>query len=508
MPTAASVQLSVPIHSAATAGKTLTLSAVVRDARGILLPGRQVHFLTDNPDVASVDLVSGVVTANKAGVAQIVCVVDGKVDATILTVSEAQQPAPTPTPVPVPTPTPAPVPTPTPPPAATLFTESWVGDYRGRGWYDGGTLGIVAGPNGAKAVEFHWPKGATTPTSGGAIRRQFTPSDAVFVTYPIRYSANWQGSGQLYHPHEISILSTLDDKWQAPADPFLSVNIEHTVQGGGIRPRLAIQDSMSINTSLGAVPNNIAATTENRSVGGCNGPVEPGFESECFMLTDTQPYNLKQIRGPVVIAPGDSTWHTAAVFAKLNSIANGKGIADGVLQYWFDGKLLIDRHDVLFRTAQHATMQLNQFIIAPYIGDGSPVDQSWFVGPISVSSSVPDSVPVPAPSPTPTPAPEPTPAPVPAPTPTPTPVPTPAPVPDAIDMTGFTLIANRPYAALNTEGWYDDKAPDRYSIARRRAGRPRSSSIPLASPLARHRRCPRKGWAPSIAPSTCRTTRD
>jgi hypothetical protein len=60
------------------------------------------------------------------------------------------------------------------------------------------------------------------------------------------------------------------------------------------------------------------------------------------------------------------------------------------------------------------------------------------------------------------------PAPIP---PTPTPIPpTPTPQPPAdtsstIDMAGFTAIASRPYAALNTEGWYDDNAPDRYAIA-------------------------------------------
>src|SRR2546425_8913290 len=32
--------------------------------------------------------------------------------------------------------------------------------------------------------------------------------------------------------------------------------------------------------------------------------------------------------------------------------------------------------DVLLRTGAHPTMKFNQFMIAPYIGDGSPVDRS------------------------------------------------------------------------------------------------------------------------------------
>jgi hypothetical protein len=33
----------------------------------------------------------------------------------------------------------------------------------------------------------------------------------------------------------------------------------------------------------------------------------------------------------------------------------------------------------MFRTGAHANMQLNQLVIGPYIGDGSPVDQYFWV---------------------------------------------------------------------------------------------------------------------------------
>jgi hypothetical protein len=45
---------------------------------------------------------------------------------------------------------------------------------------------------------------------------------------------------------------------------------------------------------------------------------------------------------------------------------------DGVAQLWVDGVLYIDRHDLEFRTGAHPTLQFNQFVMAPYIGDGSP----------------------------------------------------------------------------------------------------------------------------------------
>jgi hypothetical protein len=60
-----------------------------------------------------------------------------------------------------------------------------------------------------------------------------------------------------------------------------------------------------------------------------------------------------------------SDWHFIEAFEKLNSIVAGKGVKDGVLQYWFDGQLVIDKHDVLLRTGANAAMQFNQLVMAP-----------------------------------------------------------------------------------------------------------------------------------------------
>ena len=50
-----------------------------------------------------------------------------------------------------------------------------------------------------------------------------------------------------------------------------------------------------------------------------------------------------------------------------------------MLKYWLDGNLLMNHDNVLFRTGQFPTMKFNQFVIAPYIGDGSPVDQTLWI---------------------------------------------------------------------------------------------------------------------------------
>ena len=91
--------------------------------------------------------------------------------------------------------------------------------------------------------------------------------------------------------------------------------------------------------------------------------------------------------GPEVLAAGLSVLEAIEKSEgfQLNTIQGGKGMADGVAQYWRDGQLMIDHHDIIFRTGAHPTMQFNQFIIAPYIGNGSPV-KGWHSPPMSSST--------------------------------------------------------------------------------------------------------------------------
>ncbi|HST08338.1 MAG TPA: hypothetical protein VLJ83_09200, partial [Gemmatimonadaceae bacterium] len=145
-----------------------------------------------------------------------------------------------------------------------------------------------------------------------------------------------------------------------------------------------------INSSQGALPNNLVTTTENRSTGGCNGMAESNMYSECFSSGSSW-YNLKSAVGPVVFQPSPGAgykndWNFVEAYVQLNTVVNGIGQKDGVMQYWFNGSLVIDRHDVLFRTGQHPNLQLDQLIIAPYIGDGSPVDQSMWVDNLRIAT--------------------------------------------------------------------------------------------------------------------------
>ena len=108
-------------------------------------------------------------------------------------------------------------------------------------------------------------------------------------------------------------------------------------------------------------------------------------------------YNDKELLAPQVWfqpTPGPGykgDWNHVEVYLQLNSVVGGLGVADGVMQYWFNGALVIDRHDILFRTGARPTIRFHQFLIAPYIGDGSPVDQYMWIDDLTVATGRPST---------------------------------------------------------------------------------------------------------------------
>ncbi len=181
----------------------------------------------------------------------------------------------------------------------------------------------------------------------------------------------------------------MDGDYDGPSQNYLDVYVEHNYQNGG-RPRIEIQDNKSVNYNYGALPNNLVGVTESRSVGGCNGVLESNIYSECFNMGSYW-YSDKQLTGPVVFQPNPGSgykndWNSVEAYFQLNTIVNGIGQADGVIQYWFNGTLILDRHDITFRTGAHPTLQFTQFLIAPYIGDGSPADQSMWVDNLRIAT--------------------------------------------------------------------------------------------------------------------------
>jgi len=366
----ASVSVS-PASSALLVGATVQLSATTRDANNNVLTGRVVTWASANPGIASVSS-TGLVTGVGAGSTTITATSETK---TGTATENVQAPPP-------------------PPPPGLLFQEDFENtSMSSRGWYDNtsvllSTTEHIAGS--VSSAQYRFLAGASTPTTGGAQRHKFTPSNSFYLSYYVKYSTNWVGSTKAYHPHEFYTLSNLDGDYDGPSQSFLDVYVEQNYLNGG-RPRLAVQDNKSVNYTYGALPHNLVGVTENRSTGGCNGMAETNMFSECYNA-GTYWYNDKQITGPVVFQPNPgagykNNWNFVEAYFQLNTIVNGIGQANGVMQYWFNGALIIDRHDILYRTGAHPTLQFSQFMIAPYIGDGSPVDQSMWVDNLRIATA-------------------------------------------------------------------------------------------------------------------------
>jgi hypothetical protein len=283
--------------------------------------------------------------------------------------------------------------------ATILFQEKFDDAHLAqRGWYDSTTLKLSSTEHitgSAGSVEYHFPKGAQTPEiSGDAIRKKFTETDSIYISYYVKHSSNWVGSGLPYHPHEFYLLTNLDG---GSCGDYCGLSVDHLtvyIEENSGKPVMAIQDVLNIDQSKIGV--DLSNVTEQRAVAGCNGysQADGSDPEDCYSSSDgyrndktwrTSGTYFQDVAGSYY--KGD--WHHVEVYLKLNSIVNGKGIADGSLQYWLDGTLLMSHNNVLFRTGQYPAMKFNQFVIAPYIGDGSPVDQTLWIDDLTVATSRP-----------------------------------------------------------------------------------------------------------------------
>ncbi len=279
----------------------------------------------------------------------------------------------------------------------TLFSEGFEdASLAARGWYDNtnpilSSVEHVAGS--ARSAEFRFLPGKTVAVNGGALRRKFPPTESVYLSFYIKYSANWVGSQQTYHPHQFHFTTNLDADWVGPSFTRMTAYVE---ENGGI-PLLAIQDGVNIDQTR--VNQNLVSITEQRSVCGCNGDSDGSGKSNCYLMDAAVGlyYNGKEWRAPQAYFTNTAgprykaDWHHIEAYFKLNSIVNGVGIADGAVKYIYDGQTVIDRANLVLRTGAHPTMKYNQFILAPYLGPGSPVDQAFWVDNLIVGDALPGS---------------------------------------------------------------------------------------------------------------------
>jgi hypothetical protein len=276
-----------------------------------------------------------------------------------------------------------------------LFTEDFENtNLAAKGWYDNtsqtfSTVEHVPGSN--QSLEYHWTIGGTQPTSGGSLRRAFTPTPTLYVSYWVKYSSNYAGSGRTYHPHEFYVLTNADPAFSGLAFNTLDLYIQQVFGSNGGVPQLEIQDGKMVDTTRINV--NLIGVTENRAVAGCNGIGNTGGVtvsgvfggSDCYSVGGGTFWNSYMWNSPTVrFRP--NVWQHVEVYAQLNSVVGGIGQLNGVLKYWLDGALIIDQSNVIFRTGANPNLAFNQFVMAPYIGDGSPVDQKFWIDNLTLAT--------------------------------------------------------------------------------------------------------------------------
>jgi hypothetical protein len=267
--------------------------------------------------------------------------------------------------------------------------------FASRGWYDGGStvLSTAERYSGAASYECRFMTGARTCPAPA--RHLFAATESVYISFRIKHSPNWVGSGKPYHPHMFNFLTNVDGNYIGPAYTHLTTYVE---ENGG-RPALALQDAMNIDEAR--VGQDLTNITESRAVAGCNGDSDGLGNGDCYPVGSVH-RNGKEWRTAAVYfgnTPGTPTykgdWHLVEAYFKLNSIVGGKGAKDGIIQYWFDGNLVIDHSNAVLRTGAHPTMKFNQLFFGPYIGDGSPVDQAFWIDDLIIAAARPGVPPAP-----------------------------------------------------------------------------------------------------------------
>ncbi len=268
-----------------------------------------------------------------------------------------------------------------------LLTENFDDlDFSNRGWYDNINQNLsIAQPleNSVSSVQYSFVKSDTVTSGGPTMRHSFTESESIYLSFYIKYSENWRGSANNSGASFINLLTNKDSNFTGPGTNFFSLHIQ---QDSG-RPVIYFSDSKNIDSNRIGV--NLTDSTENRAVAGCNGEGD-GYGLGVCIPSDTTYSNAKFFKKENRYFQDNlgnynkNDWHQIKIHIKLNSIVNNKGVADGVIRYWFDNNLVMGFNHILFRTNTHNDMKFNQIVLAPQLSS-SPTLQTFWLDSLSVS---------------------------------------------------------------------------------------------------------------------------
>ena len=251
--------------------------------------------------------------------------------------------------------------------AGAFFNEPFDdADLAARGWYDGTRFRIVPregqpGGGGGACIEYEWLDPAAAGVTGSsAVRHLFAPTDEVYVRFDLRLSKGFGWTGKGFHPHLINLLTTESDRFAGPAATHLTLYIE-PVDG---KLRLAAQDILNKDASHGLT----------------QGPLRGGYNGTFYDSHD--------------ILFVDDGWHRVEAYFRLNTldVKNDRPHRDGIVRGWFDGKLVVDRDNVVLRSTDFPAMKLNQLLLAPYFGPGLlPHAQTLWIDNLAVAARRPET---------------------------------------------------------------------------------------------------------------------
>jgi len=73
----------------------------------------------------------------------------------------------------------------------------------------------------------------------------------------------------------------------------------------------------------------------------------------------------------------------------MNTVTGGNPVADGIMRMWVDGVSVYNVTNRIYRNGQNPTMKWRTFVIAPWIGDGSPQAQTMWIDDLTVANAIP-----------------------------------------------------------------------------------------------------------------------
>jgi hypothetical protein len=277
-----------------------------------------------------------------------------------------------------------------------LFEEGFEDtSWPSRGWYGDPQIATTNEESfsGSRSCVWHWEKVGDIKPPGFGGRAKFGSVDNVTLSFQMKHSRSWQWTGVRWHPHEFLFMTNIDDDFMGPAYTHLTFYVEVV---NGI-PRVAIQDARNIDESRvgeNRVGENLVSVTENRSVAGCNGDSDGYGDGDCYRSGKVH-RNGKHWEPPGVFFSdvwGDydkTMWHELKSRIVFNTIEDGVGQKDGIIQMWYDDTLIMDHHDVVFRTGQHPDLRIDKFLMLPYMDPKAKTSQKIWIDDIRITTEDP-----------------------------------------------------------------------------------------------------------------------